>query len=259
MKLFIFDVDGPLVDLNAQANPEGIGLSAKVAKSHALAYLTGRDATWLAGNHVLNLLATAMRDSPPDWHLVAAENAGVLLSYIRRGEWIPLRNPRFPDLSDLRLEVIEKTRDITGVVFHWSKEAIITVSVDHDLGRNHPMVQSSMERVGAIFARIVSENKDRIEYQRTTNAHDIIPKGLNKTYGADYLMRQLKDPPEHVYMFGDASADLVMIEAAKQRNVPYTFYYVGDPQELPKEADPNIHVYPNLYDRAVVDILRSLS
>lgn len=258
MELFIFDVDGVLVSLKAIPNHDAVRLSAQVARRHALAYLTGRDATWLERNMVLRALGKQFEKTRPAHHHIATENAGVLM-YHDRERWISARNPAFPDLSPLRQQVREQTKGIPGVVFHADKQAIITVGVDHKLGREHPTVIQGMQQAGEIMQSLIRQHADHVEYQRTTNAHDIIPKGLNKTYGADYLMRQLKDPPEHVYMFGDAPADLVMIAAAKQRNLPYTFYYVGDPKELPKEADPNIHVYPNLYDRAVVDILKSLS
>ena len=234
MVLWIADVDGVFTDFRARPSERVIFLSARIGAREPFGYVTGRGASWLSRN-LMPTLTEAYTQSPPRLGLVCAEYGGIILRW-QDGEWHKERNPQFSALDDLRAYLRSRIASVTGVFFDEEKEVMISVEARHDLrAADHGGVEKGLQIAEQILQEQV-ENYPELEYQRTTYCCDLVPKGMNKAFGASYILAHVTDVPTHVYLLGDARSDLLLADPIRSRHIPYTMYFVGEEALLPSDV-----------------------
>lgn len=258
MLLYIADVDGVLTDARARPNNNVIALSAKIGHTSPFAYVTGRSARWLE-DHIIPVLEDVYRASPPCFSLLCAEYGGVLLRY-DHGVWSKEEDSKFSAIGVLRSEARLRIAEIPGVFFDESKDIMVSVEARHDLReRAHEDVERGLARAEEVLKELAQVDP-MLEYQRTTYACDLVPRGMNKAYGADRVLSLLGVRPSRAELFGDAPSDFGLAEPFVREGIPYTVNYVGKPEKLgEKELCHPIVIPSGHYDLGMLELLASMS
>ncbi len=258
MNLIIADIDGVFTDTAACPNSRAISLSAQLGSKCPFAFVTGRAARWLE-KHLLSPLAEAYQNYRPSFSpLICAEYGGVIMQYMPESQWV--RKSLFPiSLEQHRKRIQAKMEGISGVLFDSEKEVMISVEADHSMEDTPSLIADGLAWAEAIL-KAEAASDPALEYQRTTYACDLVPKGLNKAYGARYIIDSLGFIPDQVDLIGDAPSDLLLADPLIEKNIPYLMHYVGEEKKLAHtELDRYaIHFSSAKYDKGTIEIFEQM-
>ena len=258
MNLWIADIDGVFTNLLARPNREAIFLSAQIGSRDFFAFVTGRAARWLEQN-ILPTLEEAYQQHPQLFPVICAEYGGVILRYYKKVGWRKEFNTFFPPLNHLRQKVLSLISDIPGVFYDLDKEIMISIEAQHSMrDTQYDVVEKGLKQTERILKELAA-NSNTLEYQRTTYACDLVPRGLNKAYTARFVLDNIGFTPHHVCLLGDAPSDLLLADVMIERRIPYTIYYVGDPSTIARQKEKYSFQLPKdgRYDQGTVEILQS--
>lgn len=256
MILWIADIDGVFTDFYGRPNEKAIFLSATIGSREPFTYVTGRGAKWLT-RHFLPTLKKIYQEKPPRLGLICAEYGGVILRW-QKGQWHKEHNPQFPALDDLRDKLRSQIAKVPGVFFDEEKEVMITIEAKHDLrATDHNGVEKGLRIAEQLLQGQVKIHPG-LEYQRTTYACDLIPKGMNKAYGTSHILAHVGGGPEHVHLLGDSYSDLLLADPIRARHLSYTIHFVGDETALTAKLRKkySIEISPKQYAEGTVEVLQ---
>jgi len=255
MNLWIADIDGVFTDFLAKPNSKAILLSTQLGMKCPFSYITGRSVGWLQGNF-LSILSVAFERFKPSHAIIGAEYGGVLFHF-ENGRWVEKHKTESPISAELRQEIQTAIEKIPGVFFDSSKEIMISVEAEHSMREEqHEIVEKGLADAELILKK-AAVSSAQLEYQRTTYACDLVPRGLNKEYGARLVKRAIGFQPSHVHLLGDAPSDLLLVHAV--RDLPYTMHYVGDQSKLTDEQRERyvLEFSRQKYDLGTIETLRA--
>lgn len=259
MNLWIADIDGVFTDLLAHPNQEAISLSARIGSMDSFAYVTGRAARWLEQN-ILPILGEAYLRYSPLFPVICAEYGSVILRHDKEGGWRKKFNTSSTALDHLRQKVRSLIASIPGVFYDPDKEIMISIEAQHLMrAAQYDIVEKGLKEAEHILKELATHN-NALEYQRTTYACDLVPRGLNKAYGARFILDNIGFTPQHAYLLGDSPSDLLLADVMLERTIPYTMFYVGDPSMLATQKEKYSFQLPKdgRYDQGTLEILQSL-
>lgn len=259
MILWIADVDGIFTDFHAQPSREAIVLSAKIGTREPFGYVTGRGARWLS-RHLLPLLTDIYQKEAPQLGIACAEYGGVILRW-QDGQWHKERNPQFPALDHLRADLRSRIADVPGVFFDEDKDVMVSVEARHDLRVADNKVVEEGLQIAEQLLQEQATSRPELEYQRTTYACDLVPKGMNKAYGASYILAHVAKVPEFTHLLGDARSDLLLADPFREKGIPYTVHFVGDETTLTDNLRRQYVIEPSAkrYAAGTVELLQRFS
>jgi hydroxymethylpyrimidine pyrophosphatase-like HAD family hydrolase len=259
--LFIADVDGVFTNEKAEPNEEAITLSAQIGVREPFAYVTGRGRPWL-GRNFLPTLASVYRNQKPKKGIICAEYGAFGIRWIN-SEWRSGINSdlfSIPDAlrDEIRIE-IEQLSD--GVFFDKDKEIMISVEARHELREeNGELVVQRLDSAERILRGHAGKHVG-LEYQRTTYACDLVPRGMNKAFGARHILTSIMFPPKETHLIGDSLSDLLLAEPFIEEGIPYTLHFVGDPALITPEVCQKyvIDIPSKRYDEGTLEVLKRFS
>lgn len=238
MAFYIFDVDGVLTDELARPDQEVLRAIGRLhKKEEQVAFITGRSRKWLADNVFPAL------DASLDWSSLycVAEHGAIKGKGPDINSWKLDRDFVIPEKVKKELYKISRKPEYEGLI-EWddTKESMGTVESVH----GEPGDEEHLEKTRKALKDYVEEAKKVAEEHGkkvviSTYGVDVTPPDLSKKIGAKWVLNQVSDQNQNVYVFGDSKSDLVMAETAKQCGIKEVhFFWVGDGNE--PDNSPNI-------------------
>ncbi len=233
--MYLFDIDGVLMNLQRQPDREAIDLAAQLMVLHPTGFVTGREFASLSRMFLPELTAAMERHQcPADQMDIRAEYGSVHV--LREGNiWTSIIDPAAivtQSMMQKPRELAETIATLNDLLFHHQKQIIVTLSVA-------ALPNDESERAAALkklegakqdLEHLVRKF-DGVELQQTTKALDLVPIGFDKGYGATQVLDRFPRPA-HAHIFGDAEGDLALARPFAERGIPYTFWFVGDLTQL---------------------------
>lgn len=261
---WLFDVDGVLVHIEEHRIVE-IQLIHEIIThlSHhePIALISGRSAEWQKDN-VITLIHQEFTKTPQDPSLldnlyISGEFGGTAIEFVH-GKEVFGKDTSLLIPQDLLADATEIAKPFQGDIVIEPKQTIFTIFA-HSIHQYNQVADTLLEK----FQKLVKHYhlQDEIEVHRDTISINIRHKKATKHYATHQFLSWLKRKninPQHYYAFGDSASDIQIGEELAQRQLPFTFVFVGLPEKLPGHLSFPVVETQERFDKGTVAFLKSV-
>jgi hydroxymethylpyrimidine pyrophosphatase-like HAD family hydrolase len=263
---YFFDADGVLTSKDAKPNKPVIEMVANLGTRAVTTIITGRPARWLQRCILPTMSGPYRRHQPLSPVVAYAEYGAVQLTRQANRQFSEeiLGTP----LDALRDQVTAFIRDLgnTSIVMDTDKHVIVTAvatfAQNPKLSYVKEHVDDGLNRVGAFMQQLAAESNGNVTYEKSLYARDLVPKEFGKGPAVAQALVTYAETfgglPPKVSVFGDSLTDYDMTEPLRQLNIPYTFYFVGDPEIILHLNDRHIDITSKRHDLGTLEVIRIL-
>ncbi|HLD25576.1 MAG TPA: hypothetical protein VJC05_00865 [Candidatus Andersenbacteria bacterium] len=227
--MILADIDGVFVSLSGKPNTAALQLAAQYARRQPVAFLTGRERAALEEIFLPAWERAWESSTPPHELCVGAEYGAILLTPTPENIWQEELTLDTVPAAAARAAVQEVAQRYPKLVFRKRKRIVLTVAIPSVPDWDTPERRAQLAAADPELQEIAQRFGLTIQY--STKAIDLLPPGLDKTYGAEVILSRLRHTPEHVHIFGDAPADKLMTVACERRGLPFSYYHVDSDEE----------------------------
>lgn len=255
-RMFLFDVDGPIVDLKSEKVTQIAILKRIAAELHSqrpIALVTGRATSWLIDNVVSQIENLVLDPNDLKYLFISAEFGGASITYDDGSRHVHT-DPTIgiPTALTEFCEELLKSKFSLHMDFE-KKETQFTVKIR----KGSDLAAFNLDRVN--FVEAVRDHLDlsglseHYEVHNDRVAVNIRDKRENKVFATEQVLNwviQKRIEPESFVIFGDSIGDFEIADAiidnelVQEHDYPVRFIYLGvkeDVQDLIK-ADPGYEI-----------------
>ncbi len=244
MNVWIFDVDGVLSNLLTREISQPTLFSSLLTiltRGDLLTFNTGRGTAWVQRN-ILTHLETML----PDPSLlrncfIVGEKGGTYQQY-GQSEEIVSRLTVDPILRE-KIQTLVQQEFSDCAFFDEDKKTMISVEMRKDVSLEYYAQRQNelLPTLEKFFKE--SEQKDNYTIDTGLIATDIQHISAGKDLGVEHILtwvEEHKHAPDMFYCFGDSPTDLHMGVTLKEKNLHFSFVYVGEQPIAPTTFAPII-------------------
>jgi len=210
-KLFIFDIDGTLCDINQPINNELLNTLQAVSQNHQVVLASGKPFGYLAG---------FIRQLGLENCMAIGENGGTVVY-----------GTTFPPKSYYQIDV---SSEIQKILFEIKKQ--YSQKFKHTIwfqpnDVNLTVFPLDINQIDKIHNFAKQFDYECINTYYHKDSVDFTPKGLDKGRAVDILLERLNFTVNELYVFGDGSNDLPMLMKTKNAFVVNSIIDGFEPKE----------------------------
>lgn len=262
---WIFDVDGVLVHLEKRQLVEKdliTHILNLLQQGDLVAFASGRSTHWQREN-VIKLLEDKAKEqglsmSLLDRVFISGEFGGTRI-YFHEGHERDEVNKDHVIPKDVFEELLACVEPFLHDFILEPKQTIFTIFT-----KKLKTFSTDCPILVAKFQTVIDTHslQEEIEVHADTSAINVKYKRANKRYATEQILSWIQgknQEVEHIYAFGDNLSDLEIGEELTNKNLLFTFVYVGDPTKLPKNLSFPITKTQEHFDKGTLEFLKQFS
>lgn len=261
---WIFDVDGVITNLQEKrvTEPEILEhIAKKLELGKPVTFNTGRSISWVIDRVINPLLDKIQHKKFLENLFAVGEKGGTWLTFDKDGTMRQYKDDSISIPQSLR-EKVKKLID-TGysesMFYDESKETMISTEMKD--GFEVEEYRKLQEALNIKLNELIEQENlnQQLKVDPTTIATDIENERVGKGFAIERILKwlqQRKINPRQFIAFGDSRGDLEMGEKLYERNLPFTFVYVGIRETLEGKEYPFPITYTqNRFDKGTLGFL----
>ena len=264
MNCLIFDIDGVITDIREKRVREEKIIDVIVQNLEnniPVIFITGRSLDWV-GKIVLPFIFEKISNKEKlDELLILGEFGGDWIQFENGKEKINLERIELP--TSLIKEAQERTDQYSSIMFtDKTKKTQFTSEVNDnvDLETDFKPAQSKLAQE---YQKLVDKYdlNNEFEVHRDRLGTNIRSRRTNKSTAIRKALLWLNKNGEKVEsftVFGDGVTDLEMGEELYREKIKFTFVFVGNKEELPKDIPFPVHVTKEHFEKGTLEFLQTL-
>lgn len=242
MRAWIFDVDGVLTNLQTRdiSQPTILSSLLQILTAHdLLTFNTGRDIAWVQRT-ILDHLQKMLPDPTLLSHsFIAGEKGGTYQQYGMEEEIATDLIVDQKIVENIKKLIHDEFSDCA--FFDEGKKTMVSIEMRRDTSPE-VFALRQQELIPALKKLLIeSEHPEEFVIDPALIAVDIQSKRAGKDLGVEHILtwvEEHKHQPDMFYCFGDSPTDLHMGTLLQEKNLPFSFIYVGDKPLEPTPFTP---------------------